>query len=86
MGTNLLGPYYEGAFRAAIASYFFNGKISERLIDLAKETISRFREYEIEHALIDPAQKEELKRQWKQWLEATTQGIKDEFRAQGKLE
>ncbi len=85
METYYLGAYLEGAFRAAIASGFINGKISEQQIDSLKEAISKFREYEIEHAAIMPERREELKRQWKQWLEATTQGIKDELRAKGKL-
>ena len=85
METNYFGAYLEGAFRAAIASCFINGRISEQQIDAVKEIISRFKEYEIEHAAITPERIEELKRQWKQWLEATTLGIKDELRAQGKL-
>ena len=85
METNYLGAYLEGAFRAAIASGFINGKISEQQIDAAKEAFSKSKEYEIEHFAILPEKKEELKRQCKLWLEATTQGIKDELRAQGKL-
>ena len=50
-----------------------------------KEAITKFREYEIEHAAIMPEKKEELKRQLKQFLDAKTQGIKDELRAEGKL-
>ena len=85
METNYFGAYFEGAFQAAIASGFINGKISEQQIDSLKEAISKFREYEIEHANIMPERREELKHQWKQWLEAKTQGIKDELRAKGKL-
>lgn len=85
METNYLGAYLEGAFRAAITSCFINGRISEQQIDAVKEIISRFKEYEIEHASITPERIEDLKRQWKQWLEATTLGIKDELRAKGKL-
>ena len=85
METNYLGAYLEGAFRAAITSCFINGIISEQQIDAAKEAFSKSKEYEIEHFAILPEKKEELKRQCKLWLEATTQGIKDELRAQGKL-
>ena len=85
METNYLGAYLEGAFRAAIASGFINGKISEQQIDIMKEAFSKSREYEIEHFAILPEKKEELKRQGKLGLEATTQGRKDELRAQGKL-
>ena len=51
MEVNLFGAYFEGAFLAAIASCFINGRISEQQIDVAKEIISRFKEYEIEHLL-----------------------------------
>ena len=54
METNYLGAYLEGAFRAAIASGFINGKISEQQIDIMKEAFSKSREYEIEHFAILP--------------------------------
>ena len=85
MEVNLFGAYFEGAFLAAIASCFINGRISEQQIDAAKEIISRFKEYEIEHTAIMPEKKEELKRQLKQFLDAKIQGLKDKLRAQGKL-
>ena len=50
-----------------------------------KEAISKFREAEIDHLTMLPSEKEELKNQWKKWLDATTHGIKDELRAEGKL-
>ena len=80
-----IGPYYAGAFRTAIASCFINGRIPEHQIDFAKEVISKFREAEIDHMNISPSKKEELKSQWKQWLDATVRGMKDELRAEGKL-
>ena len=50
-----------------------------------KEAISKFREAEIDHLAISASEKEELKSGWKQWMETTTQGIKDELRAEGRL-
>lgn len=85
MNINPIGPYYAGALRTAIASCFINGKISEQQIDFVKEAISKFREAEIDHLAISASEKEELKSQWKQWLDATTHGIKDELRGEGKL-
>lgn len=82
---NYFGAYTEGAFRAAIASCFINGRISEQQIDLVKEVISRFRETEIENLTVPSSEKEEMKRQWKQWLDAMAHGIKDELRVEGKL-
>lgn len=85
MNINPFGPYYAGALRAAIASCFINGRISEQQIDFAKEVISKIREAEIDHLAISASEKEELKCQWKLWLDATTHGVKDELRAEGKL-
>ena len=85
INNNPFGPYCAGAFRAAIASSFIGGKISEQQIDFVKETLSRFRETEIDQSTFSNADKEEMKSQWKQWLDATTHGIKDELRAEGKL-
>lgn len=70
MNINPFGPYYAGALRAVIASCFINGRISEQQIDFAKEVISKFREAEIDHLAISASEKEELKSQWKQWLDA----------------
>ena len=80
---NPFGPYYAGALRTAIASCFINGRISEQQIDFVKEVISKFREAEIDHLAIPASEKEELKSGWKQWLDATTHGIKDELREGG---
>jgi hypothetical protein len=85
MMINPFGPYYAGALRTAILSCFINGRISEQQIDFVKEVISKFREAEIDHLAISSSEKEALKGQWKQWLEATTLGIKDELRGEGKL-
>lgn len=85
MIINPFGPYYAGALRSAIASCFMNGRVLEQQIDLVKEVISKFREAEIDHLAISASEKEELKNQWKQWLDATTQGIKDELIAEGKM-
>lgn len=85
MNINPFGPYCAGALRAAIASCFMNGRVSEQQIDLVKEAISKFREAEIDHLALPASEKEELKSGWKQWLDATTRGIKAELRAEGKL-
>lgn len=82
---NPFGAYYAGAFRAAIASCIIGGQISEQQIDFVKEVVSKFREAEIDHLPILDSDKQELKCQWKQWLDATTSGIKDELRGEGKL-
>ena len=86
MNNNLLGTYFAGAFKAAIASCLINGKISEQQIDFVKEIVSKYRESEIDHSFLNPEEKEEAKRNWKLWLDETANGVKDEFRTLGKLE
>ena len=86
INSNPFESYYAGAFRAALASCFIGGRISEQQIDFVKETISRFKEAEIDQSAFSDSVKEEMKSQWKQWIDATTHGIKDELRMEGKLE
>ena len=50
-----------------------------------KEVVLRYREAEIDSLTLPPADKERLKHQWKERLEATANGIKSELRAEGKL-
>ena len=85
MNLNPFVPYYAGALRTAIASCFIDVKISEQQIDFVKEVISKIREAEIDHLAMSASEKEELKSGWRQWLDATTHGIKNELRREGKL-
>ena len=82
---NPFSTYIAGAFKAAIIAHFINGPITEQQIDSAKELLSTTRTAEIDQSPLIPSQKEDLKRQLKQWLEITTQGIKDELKAEGRL-
>lgn len=82
---NPIEPYYAAAFRTAIMSCLVNGIIQEQELDAVKEAISKFKEAEIDHSALSDSDKEELKHQWKLWLDATAHGIKDELRAEGKL-
>lgn len=50
--NNQLGAYYAGALRAAIASCFIGGRVSEQHIDFVKEVVLKFREAEIENSNI----------------------------------
>lgn len=85
IGNNPFGAYFEGAFRAVIISCSIGGRISEQQIDFVKEVVSKFREAGIDHLSFPNSDKEEQKRQWKQWLDATTRGIKDELKSEEKL-
>ena len=78
--------YFEGMLRAAFGATLFSGVIAEWQIDVVKEAASRAKEEEIEHLAVSELDKEEMKRQWKEWLEAFAKGIKEELRREGRME
>lgn len=85
MNSDSFVPYFEGAFKAAIGACFIRGRVPEHQIDFVKEVVLRYREAEIDNLTLPPVDKERLKHQWKERLEATANGIKSELRAEGKL-
>ena len=42
-------------------------------------------EAEIDHSSLTHTEKENQKRQWKQWIDATTHGFKDKLKEEGRL-
>jgi len=83
--TDTVKAYFEGMLWAAFGVRFFGGTVAEWQLDAVKEYASKFKEAEIDHSSLPFQEKEELKRQWKQWLEATCQGMKDELRREGRM-
>ena len=82
---NPIQAYCEGQYRAAFASCMNCVAISEKQIDAVKEYTSKAKESIIEQSTLSTQEEEEKKRQWKQWLDEYTQGVKDELRREGKL-
>ena len=82
--TDTVKAYFEGMLWAAFGVRFFGGTVAEWQLDAVKEYASKFKEAEIDHSSLPQNEKEELKLQWKQWLEATSQGMKDELRRAGR--
>jgi len=82
---NPIQAYCEGQFRAAFVSCISSGVISEKQIDAVKEYTSKERESIIERSGLSGQEKDEMKRQWKQWLELYTKGVKDRLRNEGRL-
>lgn len=83
--TNIFGPYIKGAAEAAFGVFLFGGFYTEQQIEMVKEAISRFKESEIDQSLLPQQEKESIKRQWKQWLDAYVDGFKGELKRQGRL-
>lgn len=84
--TDLAKAYYDGILGAAFGCSILNGKIEEWQIDAAKECALKLKESEIDHTMLSYSDKENLKRQWKQALEAMIQGFKNELRTEGRMD
>lgn len=82
---NNLDAFYQGSVQAAFSVFLFGGYYTEQQIDIVKEAVSRYRESEIEQSALPLSDKEELKQEWKTWLDTFTQGFKEELKRQGRL-
>ena len=77
--------YLEGMLWAAYGVKIINGSVAEWQIDQVKECARKLKEAEIDNSALTPAEKENLKRQWKQWIDATTHGFKDKLKEERRL-
>ena len=77
--------YLEGMLWAAYGVKIISGSVAEWQIDQVKECAKKLKESEIDHSALTPTEKEILKHQWKQWLDATTHGFKDKLKEEGRL-
>lgn len=83
--VNPAQAYIEGMMWAAYGVRIINGNVAEWQIDKVKECAQKLKEAEIDHSFLNQTEKEEQKRQWKQWLDSTTQGFKDELKEERRL-
>lgn len=77
--------YIEGVLWAAYGVKIYADSTAEWQIDQVKECVRKLKEVEIDHSALTKAEKDNLKAQWKQWLDATSKGFKDVLRAEGRL-
>jgi hypothetical protein len=82
--TDTVKAYFEDMLWTTFGGRFFGGIVAEWQQDAVKEYASKFKEAEIDHSSFPYQEKEELKWQWKQWLETTSQGVKAELRREGR--
>lgn len=47
--------------------------------------LSSLKSAEVDHSALTLTEKENLKHQWKQWIDATTHGFKDKLKEEGRL-
>lgn len=77
--------YLEGMMWAAYGVKVISCNVVEWQIDAVKECAKELKEKEIEHSSLSPTEKENQKRLWKQWIDETTKGFKDELKVAGRL-
>ena len=84
--VNPAQAYVEGMLWAAYGVKIISCSVAEWQIDQVKECAKKLKEAEIEHSSLTYTEKEEQKRQWKHWIDATTHGFKDKLKEEGRLE
>ena len=50
-----------------------------------KEYASKLKETEVDHSSLSIAERENQKKLWKQWIDETTRGFKDELKRVGRM-
>ena len=83
---NMGEQYFKGVLAGYLGVNFMCGFITEWQIDIIKESISHYCEATIAHSQLSYQEKEDQKRQMKQSLEVYIRGVKDEMRAEGRLQ
>lgn len=77
--------YLEGMLWAAYGVKVISCDAVEWQIDAVKECASKLKEKEIDHSSLSQMEKENQKRLWKQWIDETTKGFKDELKRAGRI-
>lgn len=77
--------YLQGMLWAAFSVKVISDDAHEWQIDAMKEYASKLKEAEIEHINLPQTEKDNLKHQWKQWIDATTCGFKDKLKEERRL-
>ena len=71
---------------AAFGVRIFSENVAEWQIEAVKKYAKKLKEEEIEHFALTPAEKDEHKRLWKQWIDETTKGFKEVLKKEGRME
>lgn len=84
--VNPAQAYLEGMLCAAFSVKIFSDNVAEWQIDAVKKHAKKLKDEEIEHSELAPAEKENQKRLWEQWIDETTKGFKEVLRKEGRME
>ena len=78
--------YFEGMLWAAFGVRIFSDNVAEWQIDAVKKYAKKLKSEEIDHTILTPAEKENQKKLWEQWIDETTKGFKEVLRREGRME
>lgn len=84
--VNTVQAYIEGMLWAAYGVRIISENVAEWQIEAVKKYANKLKEEEIEHSALTPAEKDEQKRLWKQWIDETTMGFKEVLKKEGRME
>lgn len=62
-----------------------NGKVTDKELDLAKETAQKYIEQQIAYSSFDEKQKQVMKENFHAWADTVMQGFKKRLRESGRL-
>jgi len=82
---NPVVTYLKGMLLAAFGVKVISADAEEWQIDAVKEYSLKLKEKEIDHSSLTLAEKENQKKLWKQWIDITTKGFKDELKRVGRM-
>ena len=77
--------FCDGYFYAQLGERLTNGKVTERTLDLAKETALTCMEQQIAYSGFDEKQKQLMKENLHEWADKVMQGFKKRLRESGRL-
>ena len=84
--ANTAQAYIEGMLWAAFGVRIFSENVAEWQIEAVKKYAKKLKEEEIEHSALTPAEIDEQKGLWKQWIDETTKGFKEVLKKNGRME
>ena len=77
--------FCDGYFYAQLGEKLTNGKVTERTLDLAKETAQTCMEQQIAYSSFDEKQKPVMKENLHEWADTVMQGFKKRLCESGRL-
>ena len=77
--------FCDGYFYAQLGERLTNGKVTERTLDLAKETAQTCMEQQIAYSSFDEKKNQVMKENLHEWADTVMQGFKKRLRESGRL-